>query len=452
MRIVLFISILTLQINSALSQISFTRIELDRRLDGIESIHAADYDGDGDSDVFTASDNDHEVVLFKNEGNSQLEQIELSSGLLGASVVKSFDFDNDGDLDIIASGTEPGDHSICWWENHLGTFGPKLIIARVTGQSFQDFTIFDIDNDGDNDVVSVEFSTASGPGILALWENQEFTFEYVELSDNCIDGRQIEIIDWDTDGDYDFIVSEGLGDEVALWSNEGDLVFTKTKLVDCRICTSFSVKDINGDGFRDIVVSSFIEDEISIFLNDRNSSYTKFTLEDEFDGPDKLIVYDIDRDGDLDIIVAYYLEDLLVLYENQGGLNFLRNIIDYDFDGGRDLYITDFDNDNAPDILGASLGAKKGVIWVNNLVISNNHEEMNKIPEVKFSNPSRDWIYLNDTNRKELEYYIYNKLGKLILSGKTNNDQIDARNIKADFYIIKISDGIHSKTSKIIIK
>lgn len=53
-----------------------------------------------------------DTTLFEQLSNGDFVSQVLSSDVSGASVVKSFDLDLEGDLDIIASGSDPGNHSL----------------------------------------------------------------------------------------------------------------------------------------------------------------------------------------------------------------------------------------------------------------------------------------------------------------------------------------------------
>src|SRR3990172_3775199 len=73
-------------------------------------VAAADYDNDGDTDLFVAGL--RENVLFRNEGNGTLTDVTAAAGLarpdpedwrLWAVAAAFLDFDNDGDLDLFVS-------------------------------------------------------------------------------------------------------------------------------------------------------------------------------------------------------------------------------------------------------------------------------------------------------------------------------------------------------------
>src|SRR5687768_12439474 len=144
-----------------ISQLTFTRIDLNYPLDGIEDVTTFDLSEDGDLDLVAASANDDKVTLFRQVGF--LDPQVLTTSLEQANYIVIHDLDVDGDEDIIAAGYG----QIFWWENNSGNFGSAQVITDM-GDSFENFVVFDIDEDGDMDIVTVEFSIAAGPGYLAL--------------------------------------------------------------------------------------------------------------------------------------------------------------------------------------------------------------------------------------------------------------------------------------------
>ncbi len=120
-----------------------------------EGVWGADFDGDGDIDLVTASYLDDEIAWFKNLGNGNWGTAQIiSSNQDGAIDVFSADVDGDGDMDVITASF--WDNTVAWFENlnGLGTFGPEQTLSA--GTPLRPYTVYagDIDNDGDIDIAA----------------------------------------------------------------------------------------------------------------------------------------------------------------------------------------------------------------------------------------------------------------------------------------------------------
>ena len=103
----------------------------------------ADYDGDGDADIF-ASDGGR---LLQNQGNGTFVDVTTSAFLGGLPTVgfASFDVDNDGDHDLVTT-------SRLWWNNGNGTFTPQLVASSLPFGYNAGVASADFDGDGDIDL------------------------------------------------------------------------------------------------------------------------------------------------------------------------------------------------------------------------------------------------------------------------------------------------------------
>lgn len=119
-----------------------------------EKVMVIDTDGDGDVDVLELSTRRSTVFFHENLGGGSF--IKPTQFSVNGSYDMDFtidDLDNDGDLDMMEQGYAPN-----WWEN-LGdnTFKPRhleplLDMARYGGGAFV-FTTMDADKDGDLDII-----------------------------------------------------------------------------------------------------------------------------------------------------------------------------------------------------------------------------------------------------------------------------------------------------------
>ncbi len=133
------------------------------------SVFSVDLDGDGDNDVLSASNYTYGVAWYENIdglGDFSADRVVITDDILEPQSVYSVDLDGDGDYDVLAASRL--DNMITWYENTdgLGTFSPQPVITTNAMDARSVFSI-DLDNDGDNDVIS---GAEDGQGV-AWYEN-----------------------------------------------------------------------------------------------------------------------------------------------------------------------------------------------------------------------------------------------------------------------------------------
>ena len=341
----------------------------------------ADYDGDGDVDLFVGSVEYTPYRIFNNLGDGTFAEVTDASGLGDMSrensVAMTFgDYDQDADLDLFighwtfTEGELPtGTTQHLWRNNGDGTFSDvsdeSLITDTIIEASF-DYTFAptfaDIDSDGDADLLVVADSGTT----QVLVNNGDlggglYTFRYatdrsVITDDN---GMGSSVADFDNDGDLDWFVSSiSLGDPPdgretekdnsgfslsgnRLYRNDGSGVFSdQTESAGVRkgywgwgSCAA----DFNNDGFLDIFhvngmdepsTNAYLKDPSRLFINNADGSFTEYSeplgLTDRESGRG-VTCFDGDQDGDIDILIANNRASAR-LFRNDGGnqLNYLN--------------------------------------------------------------------------------------------------------------------------------
>ena len=82
---------------------------------GPRGFDVADFDGDGDLDIFSASEVGGQVNLHENTGSGSFIRPSLITGAApGVNFVKVADMDGDGDLDVVA--VSPAGNRVTWYE------------------------------------------------------------------------------------------------------------------------------------------------------------------------------------------------------------------------------------------------------------------------------------------------------------------------------------------------
>jgi len=144
------------------------------------NIDWADYDNDGDIDLFVANENNQKNNLFINDNNGNFTEISEGPFLTdrGNSFGSSWgDYDNDGDLDLFVANWS-NQNNFLYRNNGDGTFESITTGIVVNDKGFSIGTGWgDIDNDGDLDLfVANGFSTVETNNFLYL-NNGDGTFK-----------------------------------------------------------------------------------------------------------------------------------------------------------------------------------------------------------------------------------------------------------------------------------
>lgn len=184
----------------------------------------ADYDNDGDLDLFVANWNYQQNFLYQNNGNSSFTRI-LTGNIAndyGSSTGGSWgDYDNDGDLDLFVAN-DNYENNFLYRNNGDGTFFKVTTGALVTdGGKSVGSTWGDYDNDGDLDLFVANIGHYN-----FLYENDgQGNFTKITTGDIVSvigQSRGSSWIDYDNDGDIDLYVANDLFDNNFLFRNNGN--------------------------------------------------------------------------------------------------------------------------------------------------------------------------------------------------------------------------------------
>jgi len=213
---------------------TFTEIADEVGLDGAKVISRdvgfGDFDDDGDIDLFVANQNSGNRY-YDNLRQSYFRDLTKQTGLMSSGnsgAVAVGDYNNDAYLDLFVTGLSGGRHSL-YRNRGDGTFERDTrsdsafeIIRDISGL---DAVFFDADNDGYLDLLVT--GTPKNPdqkrsGLYLFYNNGKGKFleassllpEYLEA------GSQVNVFDYDNDGDLDILLA-GLRNTVHLLRNDG---------------------------------------------------------------------------------------------------------------------------------------------------------------------------------------------------------------------------------------
>jgi len=349
---------------------SFTERVISSAADGAHSVFTADVDGDGDTDVLSASRYDDKVAWYENDGGlppSFTEHIVSTTADYAISVFAT-DVDGDGDMDILSAS--PWDHKIAWYQNGGGST-PSFSERIVSTASAHPASVFaaDMDADGDADLLSASVSDDT----IAWYENDggsppSFTRHIISVAADY--AECVFAADVDGDGDTDVLSASLYDDKIAWYENDGGLPPSFTERVistNADGATSVFAGDVDGDGDID-VLSASQDAKIAWYENKTIQGSAAFpaqsVISTSADGAVSVFGADVDGDGDMDVVSASFFDDKIAWYENDGAasLSFTERVISTSADGACSVFAADVDADGDLDVLSASPNDNK-IAW-----------------------------------------------------------------------------------------
>ncbi|MGN8224267.1 FG-GAP-like repeat-containing protein [Gracilimonas sp. BCB1] len=118
----------------------------------INSVYAADFNGDNLTDIISGENGGHEVAYYQNDGNGSFTRTVIGGNITNPERVTASDLDNDGDLDVVYASS--GDSEVgAFINNGDGTFGSKSVIGTGVTQAV-DVSVGDLNGDGLVDVLA----------------------------------------------------------------------------------------------------------------------------------------------------------------------------------------------------------------------------------------------------------------------------------------------------------
>lgn len=275
------------------------------------------------------------------------------------------DYDGDGDLDLFVGFRGQMNRL---YRNDNGTFVD--VAAELGLADFNETRVAawgDYDDDGDPDLFIGYARTTTVPNRLYRNDGGK---RFVDVGrqmgvDVVATSRQASFLDFDNDGDTDLFVA--FRDRAnALYRNDGGNyldVAAEVGMADPRKTVGVVWFDMEGDGDLDSFVANQ-DGDLNGFFRNEGGRFTDVARELGMDGGGRPLVYggvgpsvvDYDNDGDLDLYVANYGPN--TMHRNDGGGKFTEVAAelgiagdyhattavwgDYDNDGRQDLYVASY--------------------------------------------------------------------------------------------------------------
>ncbi|MDA9628624.1 FG-GAP-like repeat-containing protein, partial [Flavobacteriaceae bacterium] len=207
---------------------SWTAANIVTNKNDAHSVFAADIDGDGDMDIVSASAGDDTIAWYENNGdpNPSFTAANISTSAENVQSVFAADMDGDGDMDIVSPDNDINDESVVWYENNNGDGSSWTATDIARGLVGNVTAVFGADMDGDG---HMDILAAANPThrVLLLKNNGAADPSWT-LTEIALGGigqipyglKTIFAADMDGDGDMDAL-SGSAGDDTIAWYENG---------------------------------------------------------------------------------------------------------------------------------------------------------------------------------------------------------------------------------------
>ncbi len=295
----------------------------------------------------------------------------------------SGDLNGDGFDDVITTTTAT-DLTLHWYLNDgAGNFTQYSYDTNFRGAGM---TIYDLDGDGDLDIIGVGTMSDIGMEGISWWENDgnnlpTLTRHNVYITSSLFDGgKSPRIYDADNDGDMDIIAGSYSDDRLSYFKNPGTpttLGWTKVDILSGTTdADGINYVDVgDGDGDTDVIVTVYTADKITIKERTGSSSYTSRVVATGYDAPNMVkFAGDLDGDGHNDLIsTSHGTSNKLSWWKNGGNIsagasNWTENTL-YSTESSYGVFSFDADNDGDIDIFAAissPSGTGEDIVWYEN--------------------------------------------------------------------------------------
>lgn len=308
------------------------------------TIDVADIDGDDDLDVLiTGAIPDSTnlmnlTTLYINDGNGNFTEVDTDFTDVRFGAVAFADIDGDEDKDVLITGSDNSGNQISnlYLNDGAGSFS-KDLDASFIGIDLGSVAFADIDSDTDLDVMITGFQNFSFVSQMYLNDGLGGFSEMIQDEITPKWSANISFFDVDNDGDQDLITTGNNQGNLAtnLYINDGNGNFSEDSNSDFVNVGNgaHTVSDMNGDGILDILITGQttlvqpITISTNLYINDGNGYFMDVPDMPFFNSSGDVASADVDGDNDQDILIggydgmagrtSLYLNDMILDTKNQ---------------------------------------------------------------------------------------------------------------------------------------
>lgn len=309
---------------------------------GVLDVVIANFDGDPALDLLAVSVYEGAVVLRVGNGDGEFGAREVFLTSVGPNAGVAADFDGDGFTDVAVTSAPLGHVAFM-----RGTgSGFPVVSTTPLGTGASAIAAADLGGSDRLDVIAL----ATDDDLLQVQLSDPAPFVGLAPIPVADGPNAISLADLNEDDNLDAIVTSGAAGTVSVLLGSGDGGFGPPNAIDVGVGVEAAVGgDINGDGIGDLIVAADLS-LLRLFGTDVGSFGTAAPIGGA-DNPWDLSLVDLDRDGDLDIAATSIGDETLRLMINDGTGTFAEEPPIASGDNPYSLAVADLNEDGALDIV-----------------------------------------------------------------------------------------------------
>lgn len=287
--------------------------------------------------------------------------------------IAALDVNHDGKLDLVSANSSGGTLSVLT-NDGAGNFQLSHLLDNGAGSASYYIAVADVNGDGNPDLISANYATSAG-SFTVLTNNGAGNFASAGIYAAGQISTCVAAADINGDGKIDLISADPLGNQLVIYTNNGNGQFTlKTTqaFTTNNWAPAFVVAaDVNGDGKMDLVTANYNDNSVAVLTNDGHGNFTVSGVYPVGISPNCITAADVNGDGKMDFITADLNGYTMTVLTNNGAGGLAPSQTLYADNNPLYVVAADFNGDNHVDLAVANY-ANSSLASANDVMVFTN--------------------------------------------------------------------------------